>query len=90
MKKTGYMPVFSYTTSTRGFEPPTYRLGGGRSILLSYADNRRNAFFVLDSLTNETLSVKTNGSALFCPEILVIEILDRLFNRCFVKVSGKL
>ena len=27
--------------STRGFEPPTYRLGGGRSILLSYADLSR-------------------------------------------------
>ena len=27
-----------YLVSTRGFEPPAYRLGGGRSILLSYVD----------------------------------------------------
>lgn len=40
-KKTA-SPVFPFLrlrlASLRGFEPPAYRLGGGRSILLSYSD----------------------------------------------------
>ena len=33
---------FFYLASLRGFEPPAYRLGGGRSILLSYSDIYRH------------------------------------------------
>ena len=35
---TVYGQLYNALASQRGFEPPTCRLGGGRSILLSYCD----------------------------------------------------
>ena len=32
--------------SLRGFEPPAYRLGGGRSILLSYSDINLDLYII--------------------------------------------
>ena len=36
LEKEKALYIQSFLAPTRGFEPPTYRLGGGRSILLSY------------------------------------------------------
>ena len=42
---------------TRGFEPPTYRLGGGRSILLSYVGKYQAFVFYRTCRVLSTISV---------------------------------
>ena len=47
-----------FTASLRGFEPPTYRLGGDRSILLSYNDLFQNTILfynVIKTLSRDFL-----------------------------------
>ena len=45
----------------RGFEPPTYRLGGGRSILLSYRRIESGHFPLRYRTIVTQLSLSVNG-----------------------------
>ena len=45
LEKSMFSAMFS--ASLRGFEPPAYRLGGGRSIQLSYSDISESMIILL-------------------------------------------
>ena len=61
-----------FLTSVRGFEPPAYRLGGGRSILLSYTD--KGIFMGVYALKNRyhflclRRALSNSGPGAFCPK----------------------
>ena len=40
-------PSSSSSMFLGGFEPPAFRLGGGRSILLSYRNNNHEAYIII-------------------------------------------
>ncbi len=58
--------------SLRGFEPPAYRLGGGRSILLSYSD------------INLDLSIIAPFLEIFNIKVFFYAKLPN--NRCYVRI----
>ena len=64
MKKVPKIYDFRHSLApARGFEPPTYRLGGGRSILLSYAGMYE--IVVLLSIWSVHLAARGGRSSVF-------------------------
>ncbi len=64
--------------SLRGFEPPAYRLGGGRSILLSYSDIKLDLFIIAPFL--EIFNIKV----IFYANLPNNGRFDRLILECTV------